>query len=575
METLQTEMTFRDAVDKLGRRYRMLVAVVISLMLLTFAIAVLLPSIYRSQATILIEQQEIPAELVRSTVTSFASQRIQTISQRVMTSSNLSEIIEKYGLYEEERRRDPLEVIIDGMRRSIVLEMISADVVDPRSGRPTEATIAFQLSYDSESPVLAQKVTNELVSLYLNENLKSRQASATETSSFLADESSRLASRLAELEQEISTFKQENLEKLPQLEGINRELMNRADLEITDIDRRLDVATQQEIYLSAQLSELQPHQVIFVGGSISPAERLRSMETELTAAEASYGDSHPDVRKLRAQVEAVRADVEPSEARNIYSVKLEAAKRELAELLERYNPDHPDVAKSRKKVENLELKYLSLAGKEDDKPNNPAYINILARLDATKAEIRTLRAQREKINNKRDEMTQRLIETPLIEQQYKGIIREYDNTLLKYQEITAKQMEAQLSENLETERKGEKFTLIEPPLLPEAPSEPNRMAILLIGLIVSIGSGVGSVFAAEGLDNKVRGRNAVQEIFSVPPLAIIPDMSRLDHRARNGKLVVSLVLTAVVLGAMTLAAIHVFMMPLDVFWYVLMRKLSL
>src|SRR5258707_4679758 len=153
----------------------------------TFAAAVtlalLLPATYRSTATILIEQQEIPQELVRSAVTSFADQRVQVISQRVMTTQNLLGLIERYDLYPEMRLTQPREVLLLKMRGDIALKMISADVIDPRSGRPTQATIAFSVSYKNHSPELALKVANDLTSLYLNENLSSHTPLVEQTSS--------------------------------------------------------------------------------------------------------------------------------------------------------------------------------------------------------------------------------------------------------------------------------------------------------------------------------------------------------------------------------------------------------
>ncbi|MGH8324479.1 MAG: lipopolysaccharide biosynthesis protein, partial [Steroidobacteraceae bacterium] len=141
---------------------------------ITLLLAVFLPATYRSTATILIEQQEIPQEMVRSVVTSFADQRMQVISQRVMTTKNLLALIERYNLYPDIRESRPREVLLEKMRDDIGMHMISADVIDPRSGRPTQATIAFSVSYQSRSPDLALKVASELTSLYLDENLTSR-----------------------------------------------------------------------------------------------------------------------------------------------------------------------------------------------------------------------------------------------------------------------------------------------------------------------------------------------------------------------------------------------------------------
>ena len=146
MKTQDNGNEIKKYADIIWRRRLLLVSVAGVVALLGAAIAVLLPAVYRSNAVILIEQQEIPSELVRSTVTSFADQRIQVISQRVMTSDNLTRIIDQYDLYAAERQTEPREAILLQMRQDITMDMISADVVDPRSGRPTQATIAFSLA---------------------------------------------------------------------------------------------------------------------------------------------------------------------------------------------------------------------------------------------------------------------------------------------------------------------------------------------------------------------------------------------------------------------------------------------
>ena len=146
------------------------------------------PPTYRAAATILIEQQEIPQDLVRSAISSFADERVQIISQRVMTTQNLMSLIDRYNLYPDIRESKPREVLLQKMRSDIALKMVSADVIDPRSGRPTQATIAFTVSYQNRSPDLTLKVANELTTLYLNENLTSRTQMAEQTTAFFAEE---------------------------------------------------------------------------------------------------------------------------------------------------------------------------------------------------------------------------------------------------------------------------------------------------------------------------------------------------------------------------------------------------
>ena len=155
----------REYLAILNRRKWQLILPIVLLLPIAVLIASKLPPVYRSTATILIEQQEIPPELIRTTVTSFADQRIQVIKQRVMTLKNLGELIEKYDLYPEIRQKQSLNAAVAEMRGNVDLDMISASVVDPRSGSSKKATIAFSLSFKDRSGSVAQKVTNELVSL--------------------------------------------------------------------------------------------------------------------------------------------------------------------------------------------------------------------------------------------------------------------------------------------------------------------------------------------------------------------------------------------------------------------------
>src|SRR5688500_7805627 len=146
--------SFADYVAAARRRRVPALIVGATVLVIALASAMFWPATYRSTGTILIEQQEVPVDLVRSMVSSYADQRIQMISQRVMTSENLMRIIDRYQLYPDKRRKEPREVLLGRMRDDIHFSMISADVVDPRLGRPTKATIAFSVSYDSPSPAL-------------------------------------------------------------------------------------------------------------------------------------------------------------------------------------------------------------------------------------------------------------------------------------------------------------------------------------------------------------------------------------------------------------------------------------
>src|SRR5678816_2759083 len=211
MEMEEETKDLREYLSAFRRRKKQIVATVIILFLISAAVAALLPAAYRSTATILIEQQEIPADLVRSTISSYADQRIQVISQRVMTRANLMRVVEQYNLYPSFRATRANEEILQRLTKDIKLDLLKADVIDQRSGSKTTATIAFSLSYEGETPAVAQKVANELVTLFLSENLKNRQQKTAETSTFITEEAAKLSEHVSEIETKLAAFKAKNM----------------------------------------------------------------------------------------------------------------------------------------------------------------------------------------------------------------------------------------------------------------------------------------------------------------------------------------------------------------------------
>ena len=246
MEEQEQVKSIQDYVVAFRKRKTAIFSIFSVVLFLTVAIAFLLPAIYKSSSTILIEQQEIPPELVMSTVTSYAAERIQTIQARVMSRTNLLKIIDKFSLYEDERKFQTTEEIIEQMQEDVSLDIISAEVVDPRTGRPSSATIAFSLAFKGKSPEKVQKVANELTSLYLNENLSSRAEKASETSVFFKEGTERLGKQIDELERKLAIFKQEHADALPELQGLNMSVLERKENELTTIDATLRTLDEKQ-----------------------------------------------------------------------------------------------------------------------------------------------------------------------------------------------------------------------------------------------------------------------------------------------------------------------------------------
>ena len=562
-------------------RQRYIFIIVAAIMLIpAIALALLLRPTYTSGATILIEQQEIPQELVRSAVTSFADQRVQIISQRVMTTQNLLELIERYKLYPELRLSKPREVLLQTMRSDISMKMISADVIDPRSGRPTQATIAFSVNYKSHSPDLAVKVANDLTSLYLNENLTSRTKMAEQTSSFFTEEAGRQQARIMELDKKLSEFKQKNQDRLPELQQLNTQVSERTEMDLRDAENRIAAIDSQRVLLEAQLAQINPTMQVYSDTGLrvmNTEDRLKSLRSQLAGLKARYAPNHPDIINTQREVDGLEKQVKADDGTSDVVRELDAAKAQLARAKEKYAPDHPDVIRLTRQVHELEKAVAAAPANASfanakSHADNPAYIQVKGELDALSVDRESALKKRDALRSKLDDYEHRLAQEPAVERQYRELARDLESAQVKYQEIRSKQTEVQVSQNLETEHKGERFTMIEPPLPPEKPISPNRFLILVTGLVFSLGAGVAAAMIRDGLDVSVRGVQDIRGLLSVPPLAAIPHITTQAEQRRY-KRVVRYFWQGAIVGLISLAVVvHFLVRPLDVLWITVLRR---
>jgi len=579
---LEEARGIRDYLAIAKRRWRVALLPFAVVLAIGVAVALLIPPVYRSSATILIEQQEIPQDLVRSTISSFADQRIQLIKQRVMTTANLLNIIREHGLYADEIDRKPREAIIERMRDDIRMSVISADVVDPRSGRPVQATIAFTVSYDNRSAERAVRVANELTSLYLQDNSQSRRQQAAEASSFLAEEAKRLSEEIAQLEARLADFKQANIDRLPDLAQLNLQLVTRTEQELDDAQREKAAAAERLLYLNAQLAQLSPSRdAVAADGSVvlSSADRLRVLEANLASMRGVYKPGHPDVVRTERSIAALRAElgITPDEREDLEK-EVASLRAQRTALLDRYSAEHPDVVRLDRQIAAAAERLAAVPEKSGDpdaapqRADNPVYVQLAAQRANAELDLKTLGQKETELRKKLAELENRLLQTPSVERDFHALARDLDNARLKYQEVSAKQMEAVVAQNLENDSKAEHFTLIEPPLLPQRPIAPNRWLILALGLVLALGAAFGAVALREALDDSVRGPRELERLTRMLPLGIIPTILTPDEEGgksrRRTRYAVATVSTLVALVVLA----HFFIAPLDVLWFATLRR---
>lgn len=579
----QDNLDLQKILSILNRRKRLFSLGFGTLFFISVLVVWLWPPSFRSTATILIEEQEVPMDLVRSTITTFADQQIAKIKQQVMTRSNLLRIVEQFDLYASLRQRSPNEVILKRFVDDIHVKVISADVVDRRTGQPTKATIAFTLAYDGESPSSAQKVATELTNLFLAENLKTRERKAQEATEFLQREANDLSARIEELGKQIANFKQDADGALPELFEINLQMMNQADRQVMDIRQRLVALEDRKIDLEGQLAIIKPNTPMITASGeriLDMEERLKALRAQYVSSAALFSPTHPDIIKMQQEIHALERATGPIPVTGELQKRLADEHALLQTRLKTLGDDHPDIKQSRAVIVALERELLQLASNPRSReltgdPENPAYIQIQSQLNATVNEINSLKRTERILQEKIQTYSTRLEETPGLEPAYLELTRNRENSTKKYHEIRFKLLEAKVSQELEEQRKGERFSLIDPPDFPEQPDSPNRLVIMVLGIILSVFGGVGAVVVAENLDQSIRSSQDLTNLTKMAPLANIPYlpiMDEIQELARRRRFMkwagmgglVSLILLS-----------HWFWLPFDVVWYAALRKLGL
>ncbi|MEM7082663.1 MAG: SH3 domain-containing protein [Pseudomonadota bacterium] len=656
MELQERTNSLRDYISIVKRRKTQMLITFLSLMALTLIITIGLPSVYRSTATILLEEQEVDDDFdSRRSTTEYADARVYKVQQRALTSVNLSAIIDEYDLYRDDIERLPRSEIIEEMREDIRQDLVSADVIDPRSGRPTRVTIAFDLSFDHRNAVMAQRVANALVTLYRTENESQGLADANQKVSFFEEQVEKTNREVLDLEERLARFKAENEGALPEFVPLIMQLMQKTERDAGDVQREVSALEQQRIFLQSSLIQTDP----FSGGNpqleaiTDPRAQIELTRGQLRAAKASYGNNHPDVRRLEKQLATLIAEAGGDAGQDLSALndQILEAEAQLAVARRDYSDEHPEVKRLQRQLESLEAdrstamttssrrKVITassvresinvraeassgsaivgafLKGDEatlidsnagnwarirlgdgtegfvskrlinevstrqenrngEEIPTNPAYINLQANLAQVQTKMGSLMGTLEDLNGKAQEYQNILSKAPLVEREFSAIMRDLTDRRALLQNYKAQLGQSQFEEDVILGQKGQKFTLIEPPIAPTSAHSPNRVALLFLGLVLSMFGTIAAAVIAESLDSAVRKAVDLTDVAGSAPLASIPVIANRRDQSksrRNWALIGAGILVGIII---LLIVIHFAFRPLDVLWFTILRKLG-
>lgn len=566
---LEQSFSLGDYVAILRRRLWWFVIPCVLVVAAAVAAALTWPPVYRSTAMVLIEEAEIPESLVDVSFDTYVDRRLEAITRRVMVTDNLVDIIERFDLYPEMRAEEPLTAVAGRMRGDVGIRRIAAE--------RGEATVAFEVHFDYADPAVARRVADEIVSLYLNENIRQRRELISGTAEFFARERTRIEDRIDDLSQRLAAFKSEHTELLPQQAEANERRLAEAETALRELDREEQSLIDRETILMAQLAQIDPQEDVGGAGEVSdPQTMLEDARVQLQTLQARYADTHPDVVRTRAEVAAledfvaerdVGDEVEDGAASRQLTARRRQLERELASLERIYGPSHPDVQQTRRQLDevraSLDEQAEGGAASADAGSGNAAYLSLEARLAVVRRQLDTLDARRAEARERIERFRERLDRMPQVELEYNEIAGALDDARARRNALLEKEQTARLSEAVEAEERGERFSLIEPPNLPNVPVEPDRKLILLAGLVLGIAAGGGAVAARHVLDDTVSGPGDIAREIGFEPLGIVPNITTPAERLlRIGRRVA--VVAVIVAGSGAGAwVVHRQVIPLD------------
>ena len=523
---IEYELTLSDYIDIVRRHYLLMIGIFVAVFLVALALAIKLPPVYQSSGTILIESQQISSTIITSSVTGFASERIEVVKQRVMTRENLLRIIKKYNIFKSKGESRVTSELISDLQKRIEITMLSTNLGG--GYRHSQATIAFSISFEDSNPELAYRVTSELVTLFLDENIKSRVERATETTQFLSQESNRLKVDLEKMESLVAAYKQKYSSSLPENLSLKMSILQRTETTLANLDRDY-TATENELQrlefeLTAAKSGLEPVE--------TPMTRLKQLKAEYRQASISYKNTHPTIRALKRKIEMLE-------------------KSTLSEV----DNDPPSVS----------LGMLI---------NSELILRLETHIKTAKGRLQSIDEQRKPMRKRIAKYEKEIIETPQVELGLLSLLRDHSTAKEKYEEIQTKQLNAQIAENLEGENKSERFSLIDPPILADKPVKPNRKKIILLGLMLALAAAGGIAFLLETLNQRIRGKGMLTAALGQSPLVEIPYITTRDEHLMRKSLIIKRTISFMVLLVISLIVVHFTYIELDILFYKILARLG-
>jgi polysaccharide chain length determinant protein (PEP-CTERM system associated) len=478
---VQRELTPADYWGMIRRQWVPIVILTIIGAPIAYGVSRFLPSRYKSQTLVLVEQPMVPTKLVEPVVATDLSERLATMQEQILSRTRLEPVIKQFGLYPGEVDRVPMEELVGRLRKAI-----DVTPVEPMAETRTQQLPGFYIAVTLDNPRTAQSVCTALTSMFISENLRSRQQLSEDTTQFLEQQLLEAKQKLDEQDALLADFKRRYIGSLPDEEQVNLNVL-------TGLTSQLDAATQ----------------------ALARAQQDKAFTQSVLAGQIAAWDGHsPETMQQQ----------------------LVTLENQLANLKTRYTDDHPDVIKAKSDIAAVEKQiaeadsHTGAAGPKDlnaaaGEPNQitqlRGQIHMQEQLIAEKTK------EQETIKRQIHLYQGRVQSSPAVEQQYKELTRGYQAALESYNELQKKRDQSAMATDLERRQEGEQFRVLDPANLPNKPSFPDPIRFSLGGMGIGLACGLALGFWREMRDTSMRSERDVESVLSLPVLAMIPEVAKL------------------------------------------------
>jgi uncharacterized protein involved in exopolysaccharide biosynthesis len=514
---------FSGYIHAIARRKALLFGLAIPIAVLAILLSIGLPDVYTSSALVEIDEPTSPQAMAEtSSGESYADQYVQNLKGIVLTDSNLRKMIREHDLYPN---YDDDAAMLMRVKRDISVNIVTTPILDPRTGREREVVDAFTLSFDHRDPAKSQKGAEWLVNAFLAEHRRQRQGRASNAAQFYAREAERIRKQVGGLEAKLADFKRANAGQLPELTEVNMSIMDRTESQLEQVNQQMASLRQERVFLASQLEQSR--------AAGPDAGSVRQLEDQYARMRSSYDESHPDMVALRRQIDSLKYGTSAAGGTSLKS-QLSAKQATLAEARQRYGEEHPDIKKLQREIATLQTRIKN--GERGDvelADGTPVGMQLRTQINAIDSQLGSLMARSAELRGKLAGLEKNVTAAPQVEREYANATRDLTIAREKYEQLLNRQMDAEVSEAAIVGGRVDEFRLVQAPMLPGEPAKPQRLAILLIGLVAAVVLGLTVTVAAEALDPKVRGARDIRDLLSVSPLVAIPSIRNSRSRRRN------------------------------------------